>query len=140
MAKRGRKSGAELATQPPVTREARPDACYSLSDEAAQVWQATVEALPADWIGAEALPVLAAYARTTVSLRRVGQLIHRAEHGPEPLDLAEYNLLLRLHAQQAQTLKTLATSLRLTPQSRYRAEGAARRMGNHITGPRPWER
>jgi len=43
------------------------------------------------------------------------------------------------HGQQAQTLKTLATSLRLTPQSRYKAEAAARRIGDHTTGRKPWE-
>jgi hypothetical protein len=140
MAKRGRPSSSELTTpRPPVERQDRPDACYSLPDEAAEVWKATVEALPADWIGAEALPVLAAYCRTTVSLRRLGQLIHQAEHGPGGLDLSEYALLLRLHGQQAQTLKTLATALRLTPQSRYKAETAARRIGDHSAGPRPWE-
>ncbi len=140
MAKRGRPSAADLTTpRAPVERQDRPDACYSLADEAAEVWQATVEALPADWIGAEALPVLAAYCRTTVAMRRLGQLIHQAEYRPGDLDLGEYSTLLKLHAQQAQALKTLATSLRLTPQSRYKAEAAARRMGNHNTGKRPWE-
>lgn len=140
MAKRGRPSSTDLTTQrPPVERQDRPDACYSLPDEAAEVWKATVEALPADWIGAEALPVLAAYCRTTVALRRLGQLVHQAEYTPGDLDLAQYSLLLRLHAQQAQTLKTLATALRLTPQSRYKAEAAARRIGEHSTGKRPWE-
>ena len=140
MAKRGRPSSADLTTQrPPVARQDRPDACYSLPDEAAEVWKATVEALPADWIGAEALPVLAAYCRTTVALRRLGQLVHQAEYTPGDLDLDQYSLLLRLHGQQAQTLKTLATALRLTPQSRYKAEAAARRIGEHSTGKRPWE-
>lgn len=140
MAKRGRPSSADLTTQrPPVERQERPDACYSLPDEAAEVWKATVEALPADWIGAEALPVLAAYCRTTVALRRLGQLVHQAEYTPGDLDLDQYSLLLRLHGQQAQTLKTLATALRLTPQSRYKAEAAARRIGDHNPGKRPWD-
>jgi hypothetical protein len=77
MAKRGRPSAASLEiVRPVVDAQHRPDACHSLPDEAAEVWRATVEALPADWIGAEALPVLAAYSRTTVSLRRIGQLIY----------------------------------------------------------------
>jgi hypothetical protein len=89
MGQRGPKSAAELAIAKPgkVETTARPDACYSLPDEAAEVWQATLAALPADWIGAEALPVLAAYCRTTVALRRLGQLIHQAETEPGPLDL-----------------------------------------------------
>lgn len=142
MAKRGRPSAASTTIAPaqtPVERQARPDACYSLADEGAQVWHATLEALPADWIGAESLPILAAYCRTTVSLRRIGQLIHQAEHGPGALDLAEYTILLREHARQAQVLKTLGTSLRLTPQSRLRAESAARSVVRNPKGPRPWE-
>lgn len=141
MQKRGRPSAAALTTPgPAVERQERPDACYSLPDEAAEVWRATLEALPADWIGSEALPVLAAYCRTTVALRRLGQLVHQMEADRSgPLDLTDYTALLRAHGQQAQTLKTLATALRLTPQSRYKAEAAARRLGNHTTGKKPWE-
>lgn len=98
-----------------------------------------VEALPAGWIGAEALPIPSAYCRTTVALRRLGQLIHQHEFAEEPMDLATYSVLLTNHAQQAQVLKTLATSLRLTPQSRYRAETAARTIDTKRPGPRPWE-
>lgn len=140
MAKRGRTSAAELeAPRALVERQARPDACYSLADEAAEVWQATVEALPADYISAEALPVLAAYCRTTVSLRRLGQLIHACEHGPEDLDVATYTKLLSSHAQQSQVLKTLATSLRLTPQTRYKAEAAERKTRGYTGGKKPWD-
>ena len=140
MAKRGRKSVAAVtAPASAVERCERPDACYSLPQEAADVWRATLDALPAGFIGAEALPLLAAYARTTVSLRRLGQLIHAAEHGPDDLDAPAYLALLKAHAAQAQALKTLGTSLRLTPQSRLRAESAARRIGDHRPGPRPWE-
>lgn len=141
MAKRGRPSAASIAVARPTTeRQPRADAPYDLPDEAADVWHATLEALPAGWIGSEAEPILAAYCRTTVSLRRIGQLIHGCEHGPGDLVLGEYALLLREHARQAQVLKTLGTSLRLTPQSRLRAEGAARRVDGHHKGPKPWER
>lgn len=140
MKKPGRKSAAELATlAPTATKQARPDADYSLADEQAEVWRAVIEALPADWIGAEALPLLSAYCRTTVALRRLGQLIHQHEFAEGPMDLSAYSVLLKNHAQQAQTLKTLATSLRLTPQSRYRAETAARNIDGKRPGPRPWE-
>lgn len=141
MAKPGRKSVADIATRPaPTEKQARPDADYSLPDEQADVWRAVIEALPADWIGAEALPLLSAYCRTTVALRRLGQLLHQAEFGPDPLDVNLYSMLLRNHAQQAQVLKTLGTSLRLTPQSRYRAETAATTIDGKRPGPRPWDR
>jgi phage terminase small subunit len=142
MGKRGPKSSAEITAPRPqgaVQVQARPDADYSLPDEEADVWRATVEALPADWIGAEAHPVLAAYCRTTVQLRRLGQLIHQAETEAEPFDLPTYTALLKAHGAAAQVLKTLATSLRLTPQTRLRAESAARRADGSPIGKKPWE-
>lgn len=141
MGQRGPKSAAQLAVTTPAKADAtaRPDACYSLPDEAAEVWHATLAALPADWIGHESLPVLAAYCRVTVHLRRLGQLIHQAESGPDPLDLPTYLTMIKAHGAASQTLKTLATSLRLTPQSRYRAETAARTIDGKRPGPRPWE-
>lgn len=142
MGQRGPKSSAQLATvrlSDPLQVQARPDAPYDLPDEAAEVWKATVEALPADWIGAEAHPVLAAYCRVTVQLRRLGQLIHQAETGPDPLDVAFYAGLIKTHGGTAQVLKTLATALRLTPQTRMRAEGAARRADGSPRGKKPWE-
>ena len=140
MAKRGRVSAASTeVARPNVEVQHRPDADYSLSDEAAEIWHAVVEALPADWIGPEALPLLSAYCRTTIALRRLGQLITAHEHGPDDYDVDYHTKLLRAHGQQAQTLKTLATSLRLTPQSRYRAETAARRIDDANPGRKPWE-
>lgn len=142
MGKRGPKSVAEL-TAPLVGGalqvQARPDAPYDLADEAAEVWRAVIEALPADWLGAEAHPVLAAYCRTTVQLRRLGQLIHQAETDAGPLDVVAYTGLLRAHGAAAQVLKTLATSLRLTPQTRLRAETAARKVDGTPIGRKPWE-
>lgn len=138
--KRGRKSTEELATaRSPVTVQHRPDADYSLTDEQSEVWDAVIQALPAGWIGPEALPLLTAYCRTTTALRRLGQLITQAETAAEPFDPAAYAALLRAHAGQAQVLKTLGTSLRLTPQSRLRAEVAASRRDGYKSGARPWE-
>lgn len=142
MGKRGPQSAAELTA--PITSgglqvQHRPDADYSLPDEAADVWRATVEALPADWIGPEAHPVLSAYCRTTIQLRRLGQLIHQAETAEETFDVDSYAGLIKTHGAAAQVLKTLATALRLTPQTRLRAEGAARKADGTPRGRKPWE-
>lgn len=143
MGKRGPQSAEALSVAAikggNVTVQARPDAPYDLPDEAAEVWKATVEALPADWIGTEAHTILAAYCRTSIQLRRLGQLIHQAETKPGPLDVPEYLALLKAHGTAAQTAKTLATSLRLTPQTRLRPETAARRAGAYTPGRKPWE-
>jgi phage terminase small subunit len=142
MGKRGPKSSSELATVPIGDRlqvQARPDAPYDLPDEAAEVWKATLEALPADWLGAEAHPVLAAYCRVTVQLRRLGQLIHQSETGSDQLDLVSYTVLIKTHGAAAQVLKTLGTALRLTPQTRLRAETAARKADGTPLASKPWE-
>lgn len=108
-------------------KQARPDIDHSLADEEAEVWRAVIESWSADWIGAEALPLLSAYCRTTVALRRLGQLINQHEFAGGPMNLAAYSVLLKDHAKQAQTLKTLGTSLKLAPQSRDRARRRAAR-------------
>ncbi|WP_156113488.1 hypothetical protein [Paracoccus sanguinis] len=48
MGKRGPKSAAEMASPAVLaaTGDEIPDACYSLPDEAAEVWRATLAALP----------------------------------------------------------------------------------------------
>jgi hypothetical protein len=130
---------AALTAPPPATpAETRPDADYSLTDEAAEVWHATLSALPSGWIGAEALPVLAAFCRQTVALRRLGALIAQEERA-DAYDLDRHLALIRAHGAAAQVLKTLATSLRLTPQTRLRADAAGRTIEGRPTGPRPWE-
>ncbi len=117
----------------------RPDADYSLTDEQADVWRAVLDALPADWIGAASLPVLSAYCRTVVAMRRIGQLIYQCETEDGVFDPDRHLALILSHGQQAQVLKTLATSLRLTPQANMRAEKAGRDLRDFNPGPRPWE-
>ncbi|MCA0272390.1 MAG: hypothetical protein LCH69_10050 [Proteobacteria bacterium] len=137
MGTRGRKSAAELAvaTPPGLIVTARQDAPYDLRDEEADVWRGIVESLPADWIAPGSVPVLAAYCRATVSARRLGMLIVAVETG-EGYDADQHMKLIRAHGQVAQVLKTLATALRLTPQSRYTP---ARAGNQRPEGSRPWE-
>ena len=139
MGSRGRKSGAELeVAQVPVSATARPDACYSLRDEESEVWKAVVESLPADWISPGSAPVLAAYCRATVSARRLGMLITQ-EEASRDYDVDRHLAFIKAHSQVAGTLKALATSLRLTPQSRYTPQKAGTAAGGYGSGKRPWE-
>lgn len=136
MGARGPKSSEELALKPSVGIIARQDAPYDLRDEEAEVWKGIVESLPAEWIGPGSAPVLAAYCRATVSARRIGMLIVQAEAEDE-YDVKHHMNLIAAHNRVAQTIKTLATALRLTPQSRY----TPARAGNQKPeGPKPWER
>ncbi|KPP81852.1 MAG: hypothetical protein HLUCCO07_16790 [Rhodobacteraceae bacterium HLUCCO07] len=138
MGQRGRRSQAELEVASPVVTVTAPDACYSLRDEEAEVWQAVVESLPADWITPGSAPVLAAYCRATVSARRLGMLIAQEEASPE-YDADRHLQFIRAHSQIAATIKTLATSLRLTPQARYTPQRAGTQAGRTGSGKKPWE-
>ena len=141
MGQRGRTSAAALevaASRAEAVVHA--DAPYDLTDEQAEVWRATLASLPPDWIEVGAHPTLAAFCRTTTQLRRLGQLIAEEEAAnPEDFDAARYVALTKAHGAQAQVLKTLSTALRLTPQTRLRAEKAGALAGKGL-GRKPWER
>jgi phage terminase small subunit len=130
-------SMAELS-HPHRPRCSRPDAPYDLTDEQAELWRGVVDALPGAWIEPGALPVLAAYCRQATALRRLGALMHQAEREGD-YDEAMHLALIKAHSGAAQALKTLATALRLTPQSRMRADAAGAKAGDGPRGPRPWE-
>lgn len=83
-----------------------------------EVWYATVNALPADWIRGEALDLLAAYCRHVVGMRKVAQLIDDEENAAE-FDLQRYDKLCAMQEREGRAMSSLATRLRLTPQSTY---------------------
>ena len=139
MGERGRRSAAALAVRADEAQAVvHPDAPYDLTDEQAEVWRGTLASLPPDWVEAGAHPVLVAFCRVTVELRRIGQLVERASAEADGFTLKDYLDLVKTQGSQAQVLKTLATALRLTPQTRLRAEKAGRLAGRGM-GRRPWE-
>ena len=136
MGTRGPKSQEELTIPKPETEvSARMDADYSLRDEESEVWKAITESLPADWINAGNAPVLAAYCRATVSARRIGQLVYQAENA-DAFNPDEFLKLIAAHSKLAQTIKTLATALRLTQQARYLPKQADKARAE---GHKPWQ-
>ena len=135
MGARGPKSGEELTTLPAPEVVARLDADYSLRDEEAEVWKSVVEAHPADWFNPGSAHLLAGFCRAVVSARRIGMLIVQAEED-DAFNVTHHLALIRAHSEVQRTLKALATSLRLTPQSRYTPASAARQ--GRAEGPKPW--
>ena len=136
MGTRGPKSQDELTVQKPQTEvSARMDADYSLRDEESDIWKAITESLPADWVNPGNAPILAAYCRATVSARRIGQLVYQAEDAAD-FDPDEFMKLVAAHSKLAQTIKTLATSLRLTPQARSLPKQSDKAR---VEGKKPWE-
>src|SRR5438477_12568020 len=110
MAKRGRKSSAELAIVTPLQAVQRPEPPYEqFSDELADEWRAVVNRLPADWFPRETWPLLTQYVRHIIRARRLAQLIHEREHGPESktIDIGDYTKLLSAEEQQSKAIASL---------------------------------
>lgn len=82
------------------------------------VWNSIVNRMPADWFGAETHPLLVQYCRHAVASRRVAALITAMESGDE-LDVATYQKLLLMQANESRTMANLAVKMRLAQQSSY---------------------
>jgi len=100
------------------------------------VWRNTVEALPGDWFTREHVALLRRYcehvARADDIERRLARL--------DPIaDGDDYDRLARLGIAETGRLLALARAMRLTQQSRLKAETAANRAGAVKAGPRPWD-
>jgi len=122
MAKRGRPSSASLAIASigPAGIEAvqRPRPPADLTEEQAKEWQIIVNRLPADWFPPETYPLLEAYCRHIVTMRRIAQLIQSMESSEE-FDIRGYDYLLRCQARESQCLMSLAVKMRISQSSTY---------------------
>lgn len=143
MKQRGRKAAAALEVasigRNGITTVRRPGPPAELSDEMAEEWRRIVNGKPSDWFDAGAQPVLVQFCRHILAARRVGQLIAQQE-ASEDYDVDRHLALLRAQERQTAAIKAAATSLRLTPQSRYTPGRAASAAGNEISGAKPWKR
>lgn len=135
MGSRGRVSSASLAVVgiDGALSVPRPAAPADLSEEQRAEWAAVVNRMPADWFGAETLPLLAQYCRHVVAARRISHLIGEAETG-EQIDLNEYDRLLKMQEREGRAMSSLATRMRLTQQATY-----DRTKRKPTMRSRPWE-
>jgi hypothetical protein len=62
-----------------------------------------------------------------------------ATSADEGFGVDHWNALLRVQERQSALLASLATKLRLTPQSRYGPRSADTAARNEAAGPPPWE-
>jgi hypothetical protein len=141
MKQRGRKSAAELSTISAggVAIIRRPDPPAHLGGDAAVVWRATTNSLPADWFSPGAQPLLEALCALTVSQRYTVRALQRIEEGDDEFDHPNWQNLQKQLGEVSGRIATLATRLRLTPQSRYGARAADTAARNEAVGPPPWE-
>lgn len=135
MGTRGRESAASLSviSSEGVETVRRPTPPAELTDEQAQEWRAVVNRLPADWFPRETHPMLAAYCRHIVALRRIGQLIEHIE-SQKDIDLEAYDRLLKMQERESRAMSSLATRMRLTQQSTYDPK-----KKKPLAAKRPWK-
>ena len=80
------------------------------------------------------MPLLTQYCREVVQARRVAELIERATSDPE-LSIKDYDRLLKMQARQSATIRSLATTMRISQQATTNHRG-----NKKITSARkPWE-
>lgn len=131
---RGRPSAGSLSVVPTVIEvipRAKPPS--ELTDEQADEWRAIVNCMPADWFRRETHGMLVQYCRGVIAARRVAQLIAAVE-ATDPLDIEEYDRLLKMQERESRNLSSLATRMRLTQQTTYDPK-----KNKGSTTKRPWE-
>lgn len=89
----------------------------------------------ADWIPRGAFGSLVQYCRHVVAARRVAQMIEASDG----LSVEDYDRLLKMQERESRALSSLATRLRLTPQSRYTPGRAATKGSTGGQKRKPWE-
>jgi hypothetical protein len=159
---RGRRSAEAAALVPhivPVVPPERPNPPFHLNAAEKNEWRAYVRRMPPTWFGTETHALLADLCRAVVLSKYFGSQLNEAVAGlpaleakmrarPQGLEdiavmdayLARMTGFAKLQLEQSKHVKTLSTTLRLTPQSKYTPETAALRTRSPAEVPkRLWE-
>ena len=133
MSQRGRKSRASLSVVPVIPGDQTP-APVELDEAESRIWDAVLRSMRQDWYSPAIAPLLRAYCTECVTAELLERKLRELREF-SPSD-PYYFRLMTAHRQSAKTLISLATKLRLTPQSNRRA---ATDMRAPAQGLRPWE-
>ena len=124
----GRPSAASLSVVP-VYERPRPEPPEQLPEEGEEVWRGIVAGFRADWFqGSE--HILKCYCQTVVIERQVAGMLDKCS-----IRSARYGELIRLYALVVGSMVSVATKLRLTPQS----SRDSRNIKHVSLAPKPWE-
>ena len=137
-AKRGRKPANELSIANLLVAE-RAEPVPELGRREAEHWRRIVGSMPAEWFPPETHGVLR---QLCIHLTTAENIMAMTENlgSSEPFCPNEYLRLAGEQRAQSATIKALATSLRLTPQSAYCRKTAATAKGRRDDGgEKPWE-
>jgi hypothetical protein len=121
--------------------DGRPEPPESLSLRQAETWRAVVSAQPVGWVTTSSYPVLIAYCEAVDGARRVEQILRAftPKNPSSPNNVFRLSELLDMQRKQNGLVTTIATKLRLTPQSRYTPKAAATAQSKTGAGRKPWE-
>ena len=133
MKQRGRKTTLAVVSDAPISAHDRPEPPVDLTPEQRVEWITVVNALRADWFTPETYAVLAQYCRHVIEARHLAELICRFE-GEEELDMRDYDRLLKMQERASRIIASLATKLRITPQSTYHPE-TVKNKGKKVSSP-----
>lgn len=113
--KRGRKTAGELT----AVKAKRPEPPDTLNENEARIWRETVSALPVQWFKPETLALLEAYCS---SVDRYQRLSYRLDQDLETMEFNDIEKLTRVVEREGRFMLSVATKMRITQQSSYRAE------------------
>jgi hypothetical protein len=128
---RGRKSAAELAVVP-ISAVQGPEPPAEFDPQEAEIWRLTVSGMKPDWFGPEVQPLLRCYCTQAATAEFLAKALRTTDMGDK-----SYGRLLALHRGATKIMVSLATKLRITPQSNRMSS----RDGRDPSGGRPklWE-
>lgn len=142
MKQRGRKSVAALSVADAEKHLAqRPAPPVELTGIQRHYWVEIANSLPADWFADENKALLGEYVRTLSSLAFLNAQIdeQEAKDSPEEVNLPLYLELLKRRESLVRVSLSQATKMRLTQQSRYRADKAATKTSSPASKGKPWQ-
>lgn len=118
----------------------RPTAPYDLTDDQAEIWRDIVESSPPDWFPVETYHSLVQYCRLISRSRVIAAQTNAIENSKDFTPGSYYFQLLRMEMAISQTMKVLATSMRLTQGSTTRKANAVKQTGKMLTQRKPWDK
>ncbi len=146
MARRGRKSGAEIATAPPADLQAareHPPAPEGMTTPERLIWNRVSGAMPAGWFKREHIDLLRAFCQHAARSDRFNQMasaIDPQEIG-ERIELTDLDRISKMAERESRAALALARTMRITHQAQIRPESAAtKRDSVPADEKRPWER
>lgn len=136
MRQAGRQS-AKFATVTPIPGQ-RPRPPASLTAAQAEIWRAVVATKPSTWFTRDAYPMLADYCRHAQTLEDLAVQINAGSFADAEA-IKHLDRLLMLRDRESKILLRLATSMRLTNQSRISRDTAGVQVAKAGDGDMPWQ-